>query len=128
MCFWIASFTLFPINSIVSGQDELPPAEGQPSETPTDTPTDTPDTSQSVQEIETATASVTPSPTGIPETPTVTETSVTPDDPVAFTRLLVRTTGSYSPERLMAKGAERILRFNCHRIGENWRGHHGCSC
>ena len=109
MCFWIASFTLFPINSIVSGQDELPPAEGQPSVTNTDTPTDIPDTSQSVQEIETATASVTPSPAGIPETPTFTETSVTPDDPIAFTRLLVRTTGSYSPERLMAKGAERIL-------------------
>lgn len=104
ICFWTASFTLFPIHSIVSGQDVQPTNEALPSETPAVIP----DSLQPVDEIETPTASETPSPTGIPVSPTVTETPLVPGGPVATTRLLIRTTGSYSLDGMMAERAERI--------------------
>jgi subtilisin family serine protease len=102
---WIASFTLYPINSIVSGQVDQPTAEYLP----TDTPTITPDISQPNQVVETATSSVTPSQTEILESPTVTNTIQVSESPKVTTRLLVRTTGSYSTERMMAKGEVRNL-------------------
>ncbi len=105
ICFWIASFTLYPINSIVSGQVEQPTVEN----IPTDTPTVTTDISQPTQEIETVALSETSSPTVILESPTVTNTLQVPESPKETTRLLVRTTGSYSAERMMAKGDVRNL-------------------
>jgi thermitase len=104
ICCWIVSSTLYPINSIVSGQGELPPVDGQQTETPTVTP----DSVQLLQELETTTASVTSVPTGILESPTVTLTPEPPIGPIASTRLLIRTNGSYSPDLKMAEGAERI--------------------
>jgi thermitase len=103
ICFWIATFTLYPINSIVSGQVEQPTVE----DLPTETPTVTSDISQPIQEVETAISSVTPSTTGILESPTATNTLQAPESPIETTRLLVRTTGSYSTERMMAKGEVR---------------------
>jgi hypothetical protein len=61
ICFLIGSLTIYPINYIVSGQDEQPTVE----DFPTETSTVIPDTLQPLQEIDTTTACSTPSPTGI---------------------------------------------------------------
>jgi thermitase len=105
ICFWIVSSTLYPSNSKVSGKGEQPTVEGLPSETSTitqDSTTPTPG-----NEIDSPT--VTPTQIVVTLTPTVTETPLAPELPKATTRLLVRTAGSYSPDRMMAKGAEWIL-------------------